>query len=192
MPTFLPQPQTKTDWYKRSPEDGTAGGCPCPFPQSRPHYLLRGCSNKATVIVDGQRVTILINLGAQVLSISFQFCEDLTLQFQPLGRLLELEGMAYVEVNLQIPGIKNYNKDILLLVKPTTTYSKKFPVLVGSKIIDWSMGVITKEELMKATTIWRQDHLGLSCLGHCSCLTLAQGKLGWRRRISIPPQGLTL
>ena len=54
--------------------------------------------------------------------------------------------------------IKNYNEDILLLVIPTTTYSEKVPVMVGSKIIDWAMGVITKVELVKATMTWQQVH----------------------------------
>ena len=116
--------------------------------------------------MDGQKVITLIDSGAQVLSISSQFCEDLTLQIQPLGRLLKLEGtwgsaisyLRYVEVNLQIPGIKNYNKDVLLLVIPTMTYSEKVLVMVGSKIIDWAMGWITKGELSKVTTTWRQAH----------------------------------
>ena len=40
------------------------------------------------------------------------------------------------------------------------TYSKKVPVVVGSKIIDQAMGVITKGELTKATMTWRQAHFG--------------------------------
>ena len=127
-----------------------------------------GHSNEAPVIVDGQRVTSLIDSHAQVLSISSQFWEDLTLQIQPLGRLLELEGrggsaisyLGYVEVNLQIPGIKNYNEDVLLLVIPTMTYSEIVPVMDGSKIIDLAMGVITKGELSKVTTTWRHAHFG--------------------------------
>ena len=83
-----------------------------------------GCSNEAPVIVDGQRVTALIDLGAQVSSISSGFCDLLALEVYPLGRLLELEEtggspilyLGYMEVNLQIPGIKGYNKDVLLLV----------------------------------------------------------------------------
>ena len=111
------------------------------------------------MIVDGQRTTTLIDLGAQITSISSQFCEDLTLQTQPLGRLLELEGMEgsaipylrCVEVNLQILGIKNYNEDILLLVTPIMTYSEKIPVMVRSKIIDQAMRIITEGEPTKAT-----------------------------------------
>ena len=63
-------------------------------------------------------------------------------------------------VNLQIPGIKNYNEDVLLLVASTTTYSEKVPVMVGSKIIDQAMRIITKGELAKVTTTWKQAHFG--------------------------------
>ena len=52
----------------------------------------------------------------------------MALKVYTLDRLLELEGtggsaipyLAYVEGNLQIPGIKGYNEDVLLLVIPTT------------------------------------------------------------------------
>ena len=65
-------------------------------------------SNEALVIVDRLRMTTLIDSGAQVSSISSQFCKDLALQIQPLGQLLELEGtegstilyLRFVEVNL--------------------------------------------------------------------------------------------
>ena len=79
--------------------------------------------------VDGQETTALIDLGAQVSSVSSQFCEELALQIQPLGHFLELEGtrgaaipkLGFVEVNLKILGITNYKDDVLLLVIPTTT-----------------------------------------------------------------------
>ena len=113
-------------------------------------------------------MTALIDFGAQVSSISSQFCRDLALQIQPLGQLLELEGagdsiilyLRFVEVNLQILGIKNYNEDVLLLFIPIMTYSEMVQVVVGSKIKDRAMSVITKGELMKVTMTWRQAHFG--------------------------------
>ena len=65
-------------------------GDPCSF--SDPIAHLEGCSNEAPVIVDGKEMTTLIDLGAQVSSISSQFCGELALQIQPLGQLLEPEG----------------------------------------------------------------------------------------------------
>ena len=126
-------------------------------------------SNKeAPIIIDGQEITALIDLGAQVLSISAQFCKELTLPIQPLGQLLELEGtggaampyLRFVEVNLQILEIKSYNKDVLLLVIPTMTYSKTILVVVGTKIINKALSLMTVGELAKATTTWRQAHFG--------------------------------
>ena len=58
------------------------------IPQPRPMAHLVGHYNEASVVIDGQEVTALIDLGAQVLSISAQFYEKLTLQIQPLGQLL--------------------------------------------------------------------------------------------------------
>ena len=118
-----------------------------------------GQSNEVSIIVDGWMVTTLINSGAQVSSGSSGFCEQMTLKVYPLDRLLELEGtegssilyFGYVEVNLQVPGIRGYNKADLLLVIPATTYSEKVPVMVGSKIIDRVMGIIMKGELVRAT-----------------------------------------
>ena len=78
------------------------------------------------MIVDGQKVTAQIDLGAHISSISSGFCDLLALEFHPMGRLLELEGtrgfvilfLGYIEVNLQIQGIKSYNEDIPFLVHP--------------------------------------------------------------------------
>ena len=103
-----------------------------------------------------------------MLSISAQFCKDLTLQIQPLGQLLELEGtggaaipyLGFVEVKLQILGIRNYNEDVLLLVIPTMTYSKMVLVVVGTKVIDKALSLMTMQELAKSTMTWRQAHFG--------------------------------
>ena len=99
-----------------------------------------------------QKVTALIDSGALVSSINPGFCKLLTLKVHPLGWLLELEGtggsgipyLGYIEVNLQIPGIKGYNEDILLLVILNMNYSEKVLVMAGFKIIDWAMGMMTK------------------------------------------------
>ena len=90
------------------------------------------------------------------------------LQIKPLGQLLELGGtggagmpyLRYVEVNLQILGIRNCNEDVLLLVIPTTIYSETVSVMVGSKIIDKSVSLTTMGELAKATMPRQQAHFG--------------------------------
>ena len=49
---------------------------------------------------------------------------------------------------------------MLLLVILTMTYSENVQVMVGSKIIDQAMRIITKGELGKVTMTWKQDHFG--------------------------------
>ena len=88
-----------------------------PFLNPDPIAYIVGQSNEAPIIVDGQKVTTLIDLQAQVSSVSSGFCEWMTLKVHPLDRLLELEGtrgsaipyLGYAEVSLQIPGIRGYN-----------------------------------------------------------------------------------
>ena len=161
-----------------------ASSHPNTIPQSRPHTTSIGCSSEAPVIIDGQEVTALIDSGAQVLSISAQFCKELTLQIQPLGQLLELEGtggaaipyLRFLEVNLQIPGIRSYKDDVLLSVIPTMTYSKTVPVLVGTKIIDKALSLMTVGELAKATMTWRQAHFGAIISGSLQLSHSSSGK----------------
>ena len=141
---------------------------PVPFLNPDPIAHLMGCSNEAPVLIDRQETITLIDSGAQVSSVSSQFCEELALEIQSLGQLLELEQtggsaipcLGFMEVNLKIPGIQHYNEDVLLLVLPTMTYSKTVPVMVGSKIIDRALSLITKGELKKATMMWRQTRFG--------------------------------
>ena len=127
---------------------------------------LVGHANEAPVVMDGHEVTALVDLGAQVSNISAQLGKELGLEIKPLGRLLELEGtggvaipyLRFVKVNLQIVGIRGYNKDVLLLAIPTTAYAEGVLVMVGSKIIDRALSCMTVGELAHATATWQQAH----------------------------------
>ena len=46
------------------------------------------------------------------------------------------------------------------MVIPTMTYSKTVLVMVGTKIIDKALSLMTMGELAKATMTWRQAHFG--------------------------------
>ena len=126
---------------------------------------------------------MLIDSGAQVSSVSTGFCEHMTLKVHPLGRLLEGTGglaipyLGYVEVNLQILGIKGYNEKVLAVVR--------------SKIIDRVMRMITKGELVRATVTWKQAHFDAVMSGS---LQLPHTDSDWQsgEGESLPPQAPTL
>ena len=88
----LPDPKPKPTILKAAQKKGQPEVTLVTFFNPDPIVHLVGHSNKVPVIVDGQEMTTLIDLGAQVSSVSSQFCKDLALQIQPLGQLLELEG----------------------------------------------------------------------------------------------------
>ena len=84
--------------------------------------------------------------------------------------------LGFVEANLQIPGIKRYNKDVLLLVIPTTTYSKTVLDMVGTKIINKALSLMTMGELAKTTMTWRQANFVAVMLGSLQLSCSSSGK----------------
>ena len=175
----LCDPERKPTQDKAVNKKGWKGITPILFLNPNLVARLVGCANEAPVVMDGCEVAALVDSGAQVSNISAQLCEDLGLKIQPLGQLLELEGtggvaipyLGFVEVNLQILGIRGYNEDVLLLAIPTTAYAEGVPVVVGSKIIDRALSCMTVGELACATATWQQAHFGavMSGLLQLSC-----------------------
>ena len=142
-------------------------GCDSSHPLSRPRpdFPPSGVVQQAPIIIDRQKVIALIDSGAWASSVSSGFCKQMALKVHPLQAAetrvywwSHHPYLGYVEVNLQIPGIRGYNKDIMLLVILTKTYAEKVQVMVGSKIINRAMGIIMKGELARVTAIWRQAH----------------------------------
>ena len=127
---------------------------PITFLNPDPVAHLVGHANEVPVLIDGREVATLIDSRAQVSNISVQLCKDLDLEIQPLGWLLKFEGtggaaivyLRFVEVNLQILGIRGYNEDVLLLAIPTMAYTERVLVMVGSKIIDRALSCMTVGE----------------------------------------------
>ena len=182
----LCSPEPKLTQGEAARKRGWKEIAPIPFLNPDPVAQLVGCTNEALVVMDGCEVAALVDSGAQVSMMSAQLCEELGLKIQPLGQLLELEGtgsaaipyLRFVEVNLQILGIRRYNEDVLLLAIPTTAYTERVPVMVGSKIIDKALSCMTVGELTKATVTWQQAHFGavmsgLLQLSHSSSEQLA-------------------
>ena len=78
--------------------------------------------------------------------------------------------------------------DVLLLVIPTTTYSKMLLVIVGSKIIDKALSLMTVGELAVAPMTWRQAHFGAVMSGSLQLSHSSSGKSEMKEGANCSPQ----
>ena len=128
-----------------------------------PLFRLIGESNETSVIIEKNKVKGLVDSGAQVSSISDTFAKKLGLQIKKLDALLELEPTGggvvpydgYVEVRMQIPNVKAFDLDVLMLVIPESQYSHRVPITLGTIHIDEIIGLITDEELYHVDKSWQ-------------------------------------
>ena len=88
----LCDPEPKLTQNKVVCKEGWRGIAPIPFLNPDPVAQLVGHANEAPVVIDGHEVAASVDLGAQRSNISAQLCQELGLEIQPLGQLLELEG----------------------------------------------------------------------------------------------------
>ena len=167
-----------------------------------PLYRLIGEPNEAAVIVENQRIKGLIDSGAQVSSISDRFAEKLKLKVKKLETLLDLEPTGvgqvpydgYVEVRLQIPNVKAFDLDVLMLVIPESEYSKSVPVTIGTIHIDEIINLITDEELRLANKKWQRGIISrkvaiksLQLKENKDVLDKVTGDVKLTRNVQIPP-----
>ena len=91
-----------------------------------------------------------------ILMMSRGYCEKHGYEIQPLDQLVPLEGsggadvsyLGYVEVRMHIPGIKSFDRDVLMLISYTITcYHQRVSIQVGSHIIDQVTNCISEDEL---------------------------------------------
>ena len=62
---------------------------------------------------------------------------------------------SYVEAKLQIPGIKKFNTDVLMLVLPNSSYGMSVSVQMGSIQIDMALQLITPVDLNALYKSWQ-------------------------------------
>ena len=77
---------------------------------------------------------------------------------------VDVPYLGYTEVNLQIPEIKNFIEDVLMLVYPDSKYSQKVPVVLGTLHIDALLEVAMEEELKNLTQALRWGSIGRKVL----------------------------
>ena len=105
-----------------------------------PLCRLIGPRNEVEVIVNNEQVTTLVDSGAQISAVSMAFVERHCLPIWQLQQLLDFEGfggvevpyIGYTQLQLKIPGIKDYDRDILVSIQKDSKYSEQVPVVLGT------------------------------------------------------------
>ena len=93
------------------------------YHQADPLVRLKEYTNETKIIVDMVTCNGLVDFGAQISTITNSITKALGLKVYSLGWLLGIERVGgievlwegYVEVIVQIPEIRVYNKDVLML-----------------------------------------------------------------------------
>ena len=122
-----------------------------------------GKRNESLIIVDGEEYPGLLDSGAQMSTITIIQAKTMGLQIQSLESMLDIEGgggitipyIGYVEVNLQIPEIKNYKEDVLMMVMNDSRYGDRVPFAIGTIHLHAALEKMTKEEWDKMTLPWQ-------------------------------------
>ena len=166
-----------------------------------PLCRLIGPKNEVEVIVNDERVTALVDLGAQISAVSMAFVKCHGLLIWQLQQLLDFEGfggvdipyIGYTQIQLQIPGIKDYDKDILVFIQKDSRYSEQVLVILGTLHIKDVIQLATREELAKMGDAWEVGTLGSFVLARIAQLENAPMinqidhhiRLTWKA--SLPP-----
>ena len=119
---------------------GAWGAGDSKYHNSDPLCRLVGPKNEVEVIVNNEQVTALVDSGAQISAVSMVFAKCHNLPIWQLQQLLDFEGfrdvdipyIGYTQIQLQIPGVKDYDKDILVFIQKDSHYSEQVLVILGT------------------------------------------------------------
>ena len=104
---------------------------------------LFGRVNKSDIFVGDIWITALIDTGAQVSTITQDFCK-----------------LGYIEAIVKIPPIKDYDECVPLLLLKSSSPSR-VPIQLGTTVLDRAMARITVEELAHASNTWQQTYTSM-------------------------------
>ena len=124
--------------------------------------------SEAPVYVDNVKHTTAIDLGAQMSTISISFVKHLDLPIYHLNHILNMEAMGggkvpylgYVETHLQVPGVKTFNDDMLMLIFEYNPYRDWVLMQVETLHLNWIIYLISKDEIDALTRKWQLSRVG--------------------------------
>ena len=138
------------------------------FHNPDPLVRLIGEPNETYANVEGLKTKVLLDSGAQLSSITSTKVKELNLEIKKLHTILDLEGTGggevpyegYVELNLDIPEVKKFQEDVLMLVIKDSKYGERVPIAIGTLHLDMILDLATEEELENFSRKYRRGALG--------------------------------
>ena len=124
---------------------------------------LFGRVNEADIFVGDIQVRALIDMEAQVSTITQEFCEQHGYDIHPMKQMLHVEGMGgfpipylgYIEATFRIPPITDYDECVpMLVLKSSSPFSVRVLVQLGTTLLDRAVAKITVGELTHASSMW--------------------------------------
>ena len=132
---------------------------------ARSHWL--GRDNVGYAMIEGKRMPVLLDMGANVNMITPECMVALGLQMGPLMDLCEggitinqpfnYEGrpIGYVIMSVQIKGISGYNEDqVTLMAHSSAEFAHHVPIILGTPTIDRAIKTLKESETDKLATPW--------------------------------------
>ena len=126
-----------------------------------PLYRLIGPANETETIIEGVKLTTLIESGAQCLSITLEMVQKLGLELKGLDKLHlrgwggdEVGYLGYTKCTLEVLEVAGIREDVLLLVVKNTDYGDQVPILLGTLHIDMILEKVMLEELKTLPAAW--------------------------------------
>ena len=118
--------------------------------------------------MNDEEVTGLVDSGAQISAVSMAFAKCHGLPIWQLQQLLDFEGFGrvdipyvrYTQVQLKIPGIQGYDKDILVFIQKDSRYSEHVPIILSTLHIKDIVASATREKLRNLGKTWETGTLG--------------------------------
>ena len=151
--------QTRTK-PKNKPELKTIHGH---YHNPDPIARLIGIRNESLMIVEEDEYPGLLDSGAQMSTITISQAKNMGLKIQSLENMLDIEGgggiaipyIGYVEVQLQIPEIKTYKENALMMIMNGSRYGEKVPFAIDTIHIHAALKKMTEEEWKNMTQSWQ-------------------------------------
>ena len=143
--------------------------CPAiPVLNLNPLYSIVSPVSTAKVEVNDVTTRALLDTGTTT-NMTLTHAKKLGLEPQPITNLTKrkvtFNGVrnfcavpkGYVEFNLQVPGVSNFNQDhVTLLVKDESKFTKKIPLILETRTLDSVVENLLESEEDELSTTWKR------------------------------------